>query len=272
MTKPVNGTFRTSDHCDISYTLHPGPGAHAPRVALVHSLALDRSIWDGVVQELAGEAQVLTHDCRGHGQSGHPHMTFTPALFARDLAQLLDHVQWPDAIVAGCSMGGMVAQAFAANYAQRTRGLCLIDTTAWYGAEAPMQWRERAATGRDKGMGALVAFQATRWFGDDFRAAHPEVVEALTKIFLANDIQCYVATCEMLGDADLRPLLPAIKAPVAVVVGEEDYATPVAMAQALHQALPQSTLSVLPGGRHITPAEKPADIALHLRRLMDGGK
>lgn len=272
MGKPLNGSFTTSCNCDISYTLHPGPGAHAPRVALVHSLALDRSIWNAVVQELAGEAQVLTYDCRGHGKSERTHMTYSPALFARDLAELMDHVQWAGAVVAGCSMGGMVAQAFAANHAPRTQGLCLIDTTAWYGAEAPRQWRERAATGRDKGMAALVGFQVTRWFGDAFRATQPQVVEALTQVFLANDIGCYVATCEMLGDADLRALLPLIKAPVAVVVGEDDQATPVAMAQALHQALPQSTLTVLPGGRHITPAEKPAEIAQHLRRLMGNQK
>jgi len=271
MSDPVNGTFKTSEGCAISYTLHPGPGAYAPRVALVHSLALDRSIWDGVVKELTAHAAVLTYDCRGHGRSDRPHMTYTPGLFARDLAELMDHVQWPGAVIAGCSMGGMVVQAFAAKHPQRTQGLCLIDTTAWYGAEAPRQWRERAATGRDQGLAALVAFQATRWFGDAFRAAHPEVVAALTGIFLANDVQCYVATCEMLGDADLRPLLPSIKAPAAVVVGEEDYATPVAMAEALHQALPQSTLTVLPGGRHITPAEKPGDIAERIRSLTTKG-
>lgn len=268
MAIPVNGTFNAPDGCIISYTLHPGPGAHAPRVALVHSLALDRSIWDAVVGELSAHAQVLAHDCRGHGRSGHPVMTYTPALFAQDLAGLLDHVNWPDALVSGCSMGGMVAQAFAAQYPQRASGLCLVDTTAWYGAEAPRQWRERADTARSKGMGALVAFQVTRWFGDAFRAAHPEIVDALTRIFLANDIQCYQATCEMLGNADLRPLLPSITAPTAVVVGEEDYATPVAMAEALHRAIPQSTLTVIPKGRHITPAEKPGDIATQILNLM----
>ena len=112
------------------------------------------------------------------------------------------------------------------------------------------------------------AFQVTRWFGDAFRAAHPEIVDALTRIFLANDIQCYQATCEMLGNADLRPLLPSITAPTAVVVGEEDYATPVAMAEALHRAIPQSTLTVIPKGRHITPAEKPGDIATQILNLM----
>lgn len=261
MTQSVDGKFTTSDGCAIAYTLHTAADTAAPRIALVHSLALDRSIWNGVVRELSGQASMLAYDCRGHGRSGRVAMKYTPELFARDLAELLDHVQWPAAVVAGCSMGGGVAQAFAAKYPQRTLGLCPIDTTAWYGAEAPQQWRERAATAREKGLGALIGFQVTRWFGDEFRGEHPEVVDALTKIFLANDIGCYEATCEMLGTSDLRPLLPAIRAPTAIAVGEEDYATTVEMARALHKSIPHSTLTILPKGRHITPAEKPREIA-----------
>ncbi len=264
----IIGHFKASDGCDIAYTLHGAPRAGAPRLALVHSLALDRTIWDGVMEALAGDAEVLALDCRGHGSSGRPHMTYTPQLFARDLAELMDHVKWPHAVVAGCSMGGMVAQAFAADYPSRTKGLALIDTTAWYGADAPKTWRERAATGRAKGMGALIAFQETRWFGDAFRAAQPRVVQALKEIFLANDVACYEKTCEMLGDADLRPRLTDIKAPTAVVVGEDDYATPVNMAEALHKALPGSTLTVLAGGRHITPTEKPQEVAACIRGLL----
>src|SRR3989304_3813368 len=219
MQGPVPGSFKTSDGCVIGYSLHPAPSAGAPRVTLIHSLALDRSFWNGVVAELNGRAALLTYDCRGHGLSGRESATYAPALFAQDLAELLDHVGWPDATIAGCSMGGCVAQAFAALYPQRAKAICLIDTTAWYGAEAPRQWRERAATARAKGMSALIDFQVTRWFGEAFRAAHPEVVDALIKVFLANDVRCYQATCEMLGDADLRPLLALLKMPAAVVVG-----------------------------------------------------
>lgn len=258
-------TFRTADGCELSYTVHPAPGK--PRVALIHSLALDRSVWDGVVKELAGKAEILRYDCRGHGRSGRKAGPYTCELFARDLAELLDHVQWPSAVVAGCSMGGCIAQAFAGQYPQRTRGACLIDTTAWYGADAPQQWRERAATGRARGLGALIDFQVTRWFSDGFRGSHPEAVDPLKKIFLANDIDCYEATCEMLGSADLRPVLPSIKAPAAIVVGDEDYATPVDMAKALNQALPQSKLTVLAGARHITPVERPQDIARQIADL-----
>lgn len=261
-----DGKFHTTDGCEISYTVHPAPGK--PRAALIHSLALDRSVWDGVVRELAGKAEILTYDCRGHGRSGRKAGSYTCELFARDLAELLDHLKWPVVTVAGCSMGGCIAQAFAAEYSGCTRGACFIDTTAWYGAEAPQQWRERAATGRTKGLAALIDFQVTRWFSDGFRASRPDAVGALKDIFLANDIDCYQATCEMLGDADLRPLSQSIRPPVAVVVGDEDYATTVDMAKALNAALPRSTLTVLAGARHITPVERPIDIARQIAGLL----
>ena len=261
-----DGTFNATDGCAISHTVHPAPGK--PKLALIHSLALDRSVWDGVVKALAGQAEILTYDCRGHGRSGRAAGPYTCERFARDLAELLEHLRWPGAVVAGCSMGGCIAQAFAAGYPARTAGLCLIDTTAWYGADAPQQWRERSGTAREKGLQALIDFQVTRWFSDGFRQSHPERVKALAAIFLNNDIACYQSTCEMLGDADLRPLLPAITSPVSIVVGDEDYATTVDMARDLNRALPQSRLTVLQGARHITPVERPDEIAEQIARLL----
>ncbi len=268
MSSATDGVLTTSDGCAIAYTLHAHANPGAPRIALVHSLALDRSIWNGVVAELTPHAAILAYDCRGHGRSSPVDMPYTATQFADDLAQLMDHAGWPAATVAGCSMGGCVAQAFAASYAQRTDGACLIDTTAWYGADAPVKWRERAATAKTQGMGALIDFQVTRWFTDGFREKHADTVNALVKIFLANDVSCYARTCEMLGGEDLRPVLTSIKAPTAVVVGAEDYATPVSMAEALHKAIPQSTLTVIARGRHITPAECPRDIASELKKLI----
>ena len=64
MWDPVDGTFNTSDNCVIGYTLHPAPAPGAPRVALIHSLALDRSFWNGVVAELNAHAELLTYDCQ----------------------------------------------------------------------------------------------------------------------------------------------------------------------------------------------------------------
>ena len=261
-------TFTTSDNCAIAYTLQPALKPGAQRLALIHSLALDGSIWNGVVAKMAGQAEILTYDCRGHGQSDRTSGPFTTELFASDLAELLDHVGWPSAVVAGCSMGGCVAQAFAGMNTSRVNALGLIDTTAWYGEDAPRNWRERAAAAHSKGLAGMVEFQISRWFSDRFRTAHPELVKQMTEVFLANDVDCYAATCVMLGDADLRPVLPSLRMPVAVIVGEEDYATPVAMAQHLHETIRGSTLTVLPGGRHLTPVECPDQIAARLIELM----
>ncbi len=260
--------FKTSDGCSIAFRLRVARNAGAPRIVLIHSLALDGSIWDGVAARLDDRAAILSYDCRGHGKSDRRAGFFTTELFARDLAELLDHVGWEAATVAGCSMGGCVAQAFAGLYPSRVNSLALIDTTAWYGEDAPKNWRERAATARSKGLKGMVEFQATRWFGDHFRTAHPDLVKAMAEIFLANDLDCYAATCVMLGDADSRHFLPALCVPVAVIVGEEDYATPVEMAQQLHEAILGSTLTIIPGGRHLSPVECPEQIARQILALL----
>jgi len=251
----------------LSFTHHPAPKPGVPRVALIHSLALDRSVWDDVVARLKDEAEILTFDCRGHGRSPRTPGPYAAYMFARDLAELLDHVGWAKVVVAGCSMGGNVAQAFAAEFPQRTAALGLIDTTAWYGADAAAKFKERADAARSKGLHGLIDFQLTRWFSDGFRVNHPEVLTRTTDVFVANDVDCYAASCELLGAADTRAQLASFNMPTAIVVGEEDYATPVAMARQLHDAIPHSTLTIIPGARHLTPIEFPERITTELRGL-----
>ena len=263
-----NETLTTSDGSSIAFTRPASPKAGVPCIVLIHSLALDRSIWDGVVARLEKDASILTYDCRGHGRSERRAATFTAELFARDLAELLDHLGWQRTAVAGCSMGGCVALAFGGLYPARANALGLIDTTASYDARAAAQFRERAAAARANGMAGFVDFQVTRWFSDRFRASEPESVNQATRVFLGTDRECYAASCGLLADADLRPYLASFRMPVAIVVGEEDYATPLAMARQLHEAIPQSTLTVLPGARHLTPIEHPESIASELLALL----
>lgn len=255
------------DGVRIAYTLYRNRES-AKRVVLVHSLAMERGFWQPVGERLAADAQVLVYDCRGHGASAKPAGPYSVEQFADDLAGLLDHVGWKSALVAGASMGGCVSLAFAEAYPARTDALGLLDTTACYGAEAPKQWAERAERALTNGMAELVDFQKTRWFGDAFRAAHPDIVANSVAVFLANDVPAYAASCRMLGACDLRAALPSIKAPTAIVVGEEDYATPIAMAEAMQRGIAGSTLTVLKGARHLTPLEQPERIADELKALL----
>ena len=244
-------------------------GSGHAQVALTHSLAMDGSFWTPVAERLADVATVLTWDCRGHGESDKPTGPYTVELFADDLDAIFAEIGWERAIVGGASMGGCVTLAFAGRHPAKVSALGLFDTTAWYGPEAPQQWAERADKAVADGLKALVAFQQTRWFGDAFRAANPAIVDESVDVFLRNDVNAYAESCRMLGAADLRAMLPGITVPVRIAVGEEDYATPIAMAEALHAEIAGSKLIVIAGGRHLTPLEVPDVIAAELRMLIE---
>jgi 3-oxoadipate enol-lactonase len=257
---------KVRDGTGIVYELFAHEGA-APRIVLIHSLGMDRRFWTPITERLLKDASVLVYDCRGHGQSDKPRGPYTVELFADDLADLLDHVGWRSAIVAGASMGGCISLAFAAAYPQRTLALGLIDTTAWY--NAPGAWEERARRALHEGLASMIEFQTTRWFTDAFRTGNPEVTRRATETFLANDPGAYAETCRMLGACDLTATLPRLKMPTVIVVGEEDYATPVAMAETMHRGIADSTLIVLPHARHLTAIEDPGRIASELTRLTE---
>jgi 3-oxoadipate enol-lactonase len=259
-TKAADGTVI---HCKIWGEERP-----ERRIALLHSLAMNADFWAAVAEQLASDTEVLAIDCRGHGGSGKPPGPYRVELFADDLASVFDALGWDAACVAGASMGGCVALAFAAHHPARVQGLGLIDTTATYGP-APAVWEERAAKALEGGMAALVDFQKTRWFSDGFHQAQSARVVAAIDVFLANDVQAYAESCRMLGLCDLRAALGNFTFPVEVVVGEEDYATPPAMAEAMQAAIPAANLTVLKGVRHFTPIEVPDRIAAALNRLLD---
>ena len=60
---------------------------------------------------------------------------------------------------------------------------------------------------------------------------------------------------------DLRPVLAGIAVPTAVIVGEEDRLTPLAMSQEIHALTPGSTLHVIPACGHLPPIEAPEALA-----------
>jgi 3-oxoadipate enol-lactonase len=257
---------KVRDGAQLAYEVR-GRVKDAAPIALIHSLGMDHTFWNAVTPALADTTAVLVYDCRGHGRSDKPAGPYRVEPFADDLADLLDHLGWRSAIVAGASMGGCITLAFAAAYPHRAAGLGLFDTTACY--DAPDKWEERARTAETQGLDALLEFQTTRWFTEGFRARRKDVVEASAASFLANSPQAYAETCRMLGACNLTAALPRLAMPVRIVVGDEDYATPIAMAQALNRGIPGSTVTVIKNARHLTPLEVPDRIVGELRTLLE---
>jgi pimeloyl-ACP methyl ester carboxylesterase len=102
---------------------HPG-GPGAP-IVLVHGGARTLADWDAVVPDLLPHHRVVTYDVRGHGQSS-PVETWTLAEALKDLEAVIGELDLDDPIVAGHSMGGMIATMYGDAHPE-CRGIVNVD-------------------------------------------------------------------------------------------------------------------------------------------------
>jgi pimeloyl-ACP methyl ester carboxylesterase len=102
-------------------------GAGAP-VIMVHGWSCDGSDWSWLAADLAADHRVVVPDLRGHGSSTHrAGQRYTPALFAADIVRLIEHLALTDVVLAGHSLGGVVASVLAADHPGLVRALVLSD-------------------------------------------------------------------------------------------------------------------------------------------------
>ena len=95
-----------------------------PTVVLLHSSVCDRRMWDRQSTALVGAGyRVLRPDFEGFGESPAPTAPYDEADDVRGLLQTLSIDR---AIVVASSMGGRVAQEFAARWPSRVTGLLLV--------------------------------------------------------------------------------------------------------------------------------------------------
>jgi len=99
-----------------------------PAFLLVHGLASNARLWDGVGEELAaaGHAAIAV-DLRGHGLSDKPEDGYDVATVAGDLEQLIAGLGLDRPVVAGQSWGANVALELAWRSPHLLRGVALID-------------------------------------------------------------------------------------------------------------------------------------------------
>ena len=104
------------------------PGGAA--FVLVHGLASNARLWDGVARRLAeaGRSAVAV-DLRGHGHSDKPDDGYDFGMIAVDLAALIDSLgqRFARPILVGQSWGASVVLDFAVRHPDLTRGIVLVD-------------------------------------------------------------------------------------------------------------------------------------------------
>ncbi len=230
---------------------------------LVHGFPFDHTVWEEAAALLEADFDLILPDLRGFGESTTVESPYSIADMADDLAALMDGLSIEKAALAGHSMGGYVALAFAKKYPQRVSGLALVASQAAADAPERKEWRYKTAHDvAEKGV-AVVAEAMTPKLSTDARI-RAFVKELILKQGSAGVIGALKATAER---EDSTPILASFVFPVVLIHGDADALIPLEKMQEIKAALPDAQMTILPGAGHMPMLEFPRETAEALKLL-----
>lgn len=236
-------------------------------LVLLHGYPLDHSIWEPVIPLLANDFDLILPDLRGFGESGVPAGYYEMADFAADIAALLDSLDIWQAVIAGHSMGGYAALAFARAYPLRTIGLGLVASQVL--ADMP----EKRA-GRYQEAEHILA-NGVREVADGMSVKltpDTELQARLKALIMSQRPQGLAGALRAMADRpDSSVLLPGCVFPVVLIHGLADELIPVERARSVKAAVTHAQLTEIPGGGHMPMMEAPKETAEALKKLMGRG-
>ncbi len=223
-----------------------------PRCYLcLHGLLDTLEVWSRLEPELAAHGRLVLVDQRAHGESDAPPGPYRREELAADVIGLLDALEIQRAVLVGHSMGGIVAMTTALSAPERVEALVLLGTASQCSERVAGWYEEIAHAGETQGLPGL----ARKVFGS--RSSREVRGDAAGIAHLTR-------TLRSLWDDPLTPELRRIDCPVLLVVGEQDPMGPKA-SSLIADALPDSTLRVLPGVGHWSHVESPDEVGEALR-------
>lgn len=228
-----------------------GPESGLP-VLFLNSLGTDLRMWEGVIDRLP-TLRAIGMDKRGHGLSATPETPWTLQDLAQDALALLDHLAIDRAVIAGCSIGGMIAQQIATLAPNRVAGLFLSNTAMKVGTDASWQARIDGVTAQ--GLRGLAAQIMERWFSPEFRAS--DAAKPWETLLRLGDDAGYIGTCRVLAAADLMTTSPGITCPVLMLAGSADQSTPPELVRATAAAISGARVELIQGSGHIPAIDNP---------------
>jgi 3-oxoadipate enol-lactonase len=237
-------------------TLHrQGDG---PPLVLLHCLGVDHRFWD-FAAELCADFTLLRYDLPGHGASAVPATPYGIADLSAQLAEILAAHKIPRVHLAGISLGGLIAQHFAATCPALVDRLILVDTTPRYTDELRAMWDKRASAARAAGVAPLIDDLLKIWFSPDALTRNVTGVRYVRDALARCPSEGYALACEALRAADLRELAPKIAAPTLVICGDDDIPSFRDAARWLASRIRNARLAWIARARHASVLEKPEE-------------
>ena len=230
---------------------------------LLHAFPMSADMWLPQLARVPLGWQFIAPDIRGFRGMG---PAFEDAQlagatiddYARDVVELMDHLDIPKAAVGGLSMGGYVAMAVAARVPKRVSHLILADTKMTPDNEAAAAARDalRALVERD-GPRAVADAMLPNLFGATAKREQPDLADAVRRLIEVNRTEAITGA---LGALKARPdraaSLAVFQGRALVICGEEDAMTPVADSEAMAATIPGAKLAIIPKAGHLSNLEQ----------------
>ncbi|WP_243028623.1 alpha/beta fold hydrolase [Thermus albus] len=218
-------------------------------VVFLHAFPYNPRMWEEEVGYFRGRLPVLAPHYLG--------LSLSEA--AEKVLGEMDEAGLEEAVFVGLSMGGYLIFELWRKAPERVLGLVLADTRA--GADTEEGRKNRYAL-RERVLAEGVTFLPEALLpshlGKATQKAKPQVWERAKALILEARPQEVAQSLLALAERpDSTPLLPGMRRPALVLVGEEDTLTPPEEAKALAKALPDARMLILPEAGHLSNLENP---------------
>lgn len=257
---------------DRTVTTERGPvsyadGGEGRPLVILHSLLTDRHAFDDVVGLLPG--RVLALDLPGFGDTTRAQATIEA--FADTVAAAVEEIcrEGGPVVVMGNGLGAFVALAVAVRHPGLVRRLVLVGCGASFPEEARPALARMIELVESGGMEAVTPIALRRIFSEDFLDTHPAEAEERARVLAETDTEAFVDACRALHELDLTAEVGRVDVPTLIVVGEDDEATPPAMAVRLHELLPNATLVTMQGVAHAPQLQDPAGFVRAVEQFLE---
>ncbi|MEK9860121.1 MAG: alpha/beta fold hydrolase [Alphaproteobacteria bacterium] len=231
----------------------------APSLVLIHGLGLSRSTWDGYVETLSKDYDVIVYDLYGHGESALPPRSPDLTLFAEQIIDLMDHLGIEKAVMIGFSLGGMINRRVALDHPDRVAGLIILNSPHERGEAEQAKVEARARVTAEEGIASTMEATLERWFTPAFRSSFPEAVDQVRQGVLANNLEAYAACRYVLANGVVELINPKvpITVPSLVITCEHDSGSTPAMTEAIANEIAGAEHHIIPELQHMGLVERP---------------
>lgn len=241
---------------------------------LIHGYPFDHTMWFSTIASLGSKAKVIAPDLPGFGRA--PVLADEkPSMdaYAKFLIEHLDANNHQRVVIAGMSMGGYVALAFAENHRDRVVGLGLISSQAAAdSAEAKTARKDTIQKIQQKGISTVTEAIIPKLFSDE-KAAYSELRKyAEQGAERAGPEGLIWALQAMAARPDRGHVLASLEIPVLILHGSEDKIVPIAKVRAMAEICAKPIFVEVQGAGHATPLEAPDEVASGLARLLNASR